>query len=156
VSSIDDGNSAPDEGQVSESSIETALSGEATVDSMRTGSPVQEETVDSSVSKRATAKEITYRRLGWRIFLTVVGLIGLMLTAVVLFAFFTYPTKGDVQSLLGKDSSSLEALQQWRDTQNEWVSHVTTIAQLAVFGSIVPVLATVVGYLLGEQRNSDV
>ena len=46
------------------------------------------------------------------------------------------------------------ALNDWRDMQTEWVGQVTTLAQFLIFGSVLPLLATVVGYLLGERRSS--
>jgi len=39
--------------------------------------------------------------------------------------------------------------------QAQWVNQVTQLGQYLIFGSVLPLLATVVGYLLGERQNAS-
>lgn len=101
---------------------------------------------------RADITEIPYSRLGFRIFLAVLALAGVMVLAIAAYAALTYPRLADVQRLLGSEATGLDALKSWRETRAEWATQVASAGQLFLFGSVLPLLGTVVGYLLGEKR----
>jgi hypothetical protein len=115
-------------------------------------------TTRTSVSRHgyaADVTEISYRRLGQRIFAAILCLIALMLIALAVFAICTYPTAGDVHAVLGSGTSGSDALKDWDDMQAQWVNQVTQLGQYLIFGSVLPLLATVVGYLLAERQNAS-
>jgi hypothetical protein len=120
------------------------------------------EAVDRAVTRRAATHrsrhagvtEIPYTRLGMRIFRAILILTALMLVALVAFAIFTYPTASDARAILGTAPSGTTALNDWQDMQSQWFDQVTQLGQILISGSVLPLLATVVGYLLAERRSS--
>jgi hypothetical protein len=105
-------------------------------------------------TRRADVTEITYRRLGLRIFVALLVLIGAMLLCLALFAALTYPHTSDVRALLGPTNTGANALKDWEGLRAAWIGQVTQLGQFLIFGSVLPLLATVVGYLLGERRST--
>ena len=99
-------------------------------------------------------REIPFTVLGSRIFYCILGLALVLAVGVTVFAVTTYPTIADVRAFVGPDATGDELLRAWQDIRTAWVAQVTTIGQLFLFGSIIPLLATVVGYLLGERRSN--
>jgi hypothetical protein len=104
-------------------------------------------------SQRDGVTEIPYTRLGMRIFGAILILTALMLVALVVYAVVTYPTASDARAILGSATSGSTALNDWQDMQSQWFDQVTRLGQILIFGSVLPLLATVVGYLLGERRG---
>lgn len=104
------------------------------------------------LTARADITEIPFRRLGFRIFVAVLILVGVMILAISAFVTLTYPRISDVHSLLGQQATGPDVLKAWRDTRAEWVAQVTSVGQLFLFGSVLPLLGTIVGYVLGERR----
>jgi hypothetical protein len=119
------------------------------------------EAIDRAVTRRAATHrarhadvtEIPYTRLGMRIFRAVLILTALMLAVLVVFAVITYPTASDVRAILGTAPSGATALNAWQDLQSQWFDQVTQLGQILISGSVLPLLATVTGYLLGERRG---
>jgi hypothetical protein len=106
----------------------------------------------SERAQRAGVTEIPYTRLGFRIFAAILILTALMLIVLGAFAVITYPNAEDAHAILGPTTTGPQALSDWQDMQTQWFDQVTRLAQFLVFGSVLPLLATVVGYLLGERR----
>ena len=102
----------------------------------------------------AGVTEIPYTRLGFRIFGAILLLTALMLIILGVFAAVTYPNAEDARAILGSSVTGPAALNDWQDMQAQWFDQVSRLAQILIFGSILPLLATVVGYLLGERRSS--
>jgi hypothetical protein len=90
-----------------------------------------------------------HQTLGWRIFLVVAILVAGMTVLVSLEAWLTYPALADVPQPPG--STAAENYKLWRDAKSEWQQQVVGIAQLALFGSLIPLLGTIAGYLLGQR-----
>jgi hypothetical protein len=116
--------------------------------------------VDRTVKRRSATKqggvaEIPYTRLGFRIFWAILLLTGSMAAVVGAFALITYPSAADAHTILGSTVTGPAALNDWQDMQTQWFDQVTRLAQILIFGSVLPLLATVVGYLLGERRSSQ-
>lgn len=101
----------------------------------------------------ADVSEIPYTRLGLKIFLAILCLTVMMVVALAIFAVVTYPTAGEMHALLGSTASASTAVQSWQNMQTQWFDQVLRLGQVFVFGSVLPLLATVVGYILGERRS---
>jgi hypothetical protein len=39
--------------------------------------------------------------------------------------------------------------------KSQWLDQLIGLGQLLIFGSVLPLLATVIGYLLGERRRNS-
>lgn len=112
---------------------------------------IPEGTLYTSRGNRSMRVQLSpYQTLGWRIFRVVVGLVAVMLAAVVAWAILTYPSLDDVIALAENDPGA-DKLQLWREAKAEWVQQLVTVSQLAVFGTLVPLLGTIAGYLLGQR-----
>jgi hypothetical protein len=96
-----------------------------------------------------------YQTLGWRIFLVIVVLAVLMTASLVAWAILTYPSIGDVAQLAGQQSTGEDRLQLWREAKAEWVQQLISVAQMALFGSLIPLLGTIAGYLLGQRSANE-
>lgn len=97
-------------------------------------------------------KDIKPRRLGWRIFFSVMILTGLSLLLVTAYGIVSYPRLSDVQVLLPAADGPAR-LQGWKDLRADWVQQMTTLAQVFIFGSTLPLMGTIAGYLLGERAR---
>jgi hypothetical protein len=112
------------------------------------------EPVPGQRARHTDVTEIPYTRLGFRIFAAILILTALMMFVLIVFAVITYPSAEDAHAILGATTPGPAALSDWQDMQTQWFDQVTRLAQFLVFGSVLPLLATVVGYLLGERRSS--
>lgn len=117
--------------------------------------PIKEVTVDSIYrgrGGRSKVKQLSERaRLGWRIFLSVLLLALALVVALVVLALASYPYS---ENFRDADGVMTEAqLQVWIDARAEWLRQVTNMGQVFLFTSIVPLLGTIAGYLLGERSG---
>jgi hypothetical protein len=103
---------------------------------------------------RPDVTEIPYTRLGQTIFFAVLGLTSAMFLTLAILAVITYPSAADVHAVVGTTSSPDAALEAWQSMKSQWLDQVMGMGQLLIFGSVLPLLATVVGYLLGERRRN--
>jgi hypothetical protein len=74
-----------------------------------------------------------------------------MLTFV---GFRTYPTADEVKGLLPSTTTGTVLLDSWKSVRADWLATLTTLAQTFVFGSLLPILGTVVGYVVGTRAES--
>jgi hypothetical protein len=110
--------------------------------------------VRNSGSARSGITEIPYTRLGLTIFRAILLLITLLLIGLFLFSIVTYPTADDARAILGPDATGTAAANELEAMQAQWFDQVKQLAQYLVFGSVLPLLATVIGYLLGQRQAS--
>ena len=103
---------------------------------------------------RPDVTEIPYTRLGQKIFFAVLSLTAAMFLTLAILAAITYPSAADVHTVLGTTSSTASELQAWQSMRSQWLDHVMGLGQILIFGSVLPLLATVIGYLLGERRRN--
>jgi hypothetical protein len=104
--------------------------------------------------RRAKVRLSAYQTLGQRIFMVIVGLVVLMTAALIAWAFVTYPSLSDVAKL-APEGTGEQKLQLWREAKAEWVQQLISVGQMVLFGSFVPLLGTIAGYLLGERAGSQ-
>lgn len=82
-------------------------------------------------------------------------LIGIALTIglILVWAVSTYPGIDDVRELtaLSPGAENIDAADTLRELRSEWLDSVTRISQTFVFGSLLPVVTTVIGYIFGRQ-----
>jgi hypothetical protein len=83
---------------------------------------------------------------GWLIILT-----GSVLLLVALYAWMTYPHLGDIQGTVAAGSE----LDSYREYQAAWFTQVKDLLQLLVVSLLVPLLATVLGYIFGRQVERE-
>lgn len=105
--------------------------------------------------RRPDVSEIPYTRLGLKIFFAILSLTAAMFLALAILAAVTYPSAADMHALLGAKSPTDSALQAWQGMRSQWLDQVVGLGQLLIFGSVLPLLATVVGYVLGERRRNS-
>lgn len=103
---------------------------------------------------RSDVTEIPYTRLGQTIFFAVLFLAAAMFLTLAILAAITYPSAADVHTVLGTTSSPDAELEAWQSMKSQWLDQVISMGQLLIFGSVLPLLATVIGYLLGERRRN--
>lgn len=104
---------------------------------------------------RSRVDDIPRTRLGLAVFRTVVGLVAGVGVALSIYAVVSYPSVADVRALLGPDATGAATLTAWREIRAEWVQQMRDIAQLALFGSLIPLLGTIIGYMLGRQDRGE-
>jgi hypothetical protein len=100
------------------------------------------------------AKDAEIERLtigGW-----IVGglllLIVLALGFIAAYAFRTEPDVKETTSLIGTGTASLAELQEKRHAA--WFSEIKDLLQILIVGLLVPLLATLIGYLFGRQQQA--
>jgi ABC-type spermidine/putrescine transport system permease subunit II len=79
---------------------------------------------------------------GW-----LIVLIGIVLLLVALYAFMTYPHLQDIDGTVAAGSE----FDSYREYQAAWFTQVKDLLQLLVVSLLVPLLATVIGYIFGRQ-----
>jgi hypothetical protein len=92
--------------------------------------------------------------LGQKIFFAVLSLTAAMFLTLAILAAITYPSAADVHTVLGTTSPTASELQAWQSMRSQWLDQVMGLGQILIFGSVLPLLATVIGYLLGERRRN--
>ena len=104
--------------------------------------------------RRYRVSTVTHLEASWKIFRTVAVLASIIAIFLGLFAFVTYPRIDEIEQLSGSDPA-VDRIKAWSDARQAWAQQFVTLAQVVLFGSIVPLLATIAGYALAERRNSD-
>lgn len=92
-------------------------------------------------------------RLGYWIFLWLLGLVVVLVALLVLYGLKTYPRLAEVRELVTADSS-IEPLQAWREMRDEWVVQFKDLGQVFLVNPIVPLLGAVLGYIFGSRQAS--
>ncbi|MDQ3914265.1 MAG: hypothetical protein M3285_12625 [Actinomycetota bacterium] len=113
-------------------------------------------TIDEIVasSDLGTPQEISgMARLGYWIFLWLLGLVLVEVALLVLYGLKTYPRLEEVRELVTADSS-IEPLQAWREMRDEWVVQFKDLGQVFLVNPIVPLLGAVLGYIFGSRQVS--
>jgi hypothetical protein len=104
---------------------------------------------------RADVTEIPYTRLGQKIFFAILSLTAGMFIILAILAVITYPSASEVHAILGTANPTASELQAWQSMKSQWLDQLIGLGQLLIFGSVLPLLATVIGYLLGERRRNS-
>jgi hypothetical protein len=79
-------------------------------------------------------------------------LIVLALGFIAAYAFTTEPSVKETSSLIGTGTASLADLQEKRHAA--WFSEIKDLLQILIVGLLVPLLATLIGYLFGRQQQA--
>jgi hypothetical protein len=80
------------------------------------------------------------------------GFVGLVLTLIAVYAALTYPDPAMTKELVPDSSKRLAAYQ---DLREDWFTDVKDLLQLLVVSLLIPLLATLVGYIFGRQLESS-
>jgi hypothetical protein len=96
-----------------------------------------------------TPIEIHRAQLGLKIVWGLLALVVLVLLLVSLFAWLTYPHAADYQ---GQAASVGGAVDEARRT---WFDDIKDLLELLVVSLIVPLVATVIGYIFGRQVEAS-
>jgi hypothetical protein len=59
-----------------------------------------------------------------------------------------------MNALLPGQTTGTALFDGWKSVRNDWLTSLTTLAQTFVFGSLLPILGTVVGYIVGTRSES--
>jgi hypothetical protein len=86
------------------------------------------------------------------LFVIVVGLALIFFLGFALITAFTIPTPELVESLM-PSAGAVERIQAYKDLRTAWLQQTTNLGQMFVFGSVIPVLSTIIGYSLGNQSR---
>ena len=103
----------------------------------------------------ATTRLSPQQRLGKHMFGSILIFAAVMLCFVAAWAALTYPSIGDVMKL-APASEGTDRLQMWREAKAEWVQQLISVSQMALFGSLIPLIGTIAGYMLGQKAATDV
>ena len=107
------------------------------------------------VAKEANlkAKDLDHARARWGVGLAwgVIALIAFVLILIGIYALATYPDPMRSHEYLGKAADPEEL----RDLREGWFSNIKDLLQLLVVSLLVPLLATLVGYIFGRQSKLD-
>lgn len=115
----------------------------------KTGPLHLEEVADQS---KLTAQELDHERLlkGFALAWGLIGLIALVLILIGIYAMSTYPDASAAHDYLGSSATPTDL----RDLHDQWFSEIKDLLQLLVVSLLVPLLATLVGYIFGRQSAS--
>jgi len=92
------------------------------------------------------------QELGYRLFQIVLIAIAVGAAALTIYAFLTWPRPGEVQGFL----SAMEPADQANallDLRLAWHSEFRNLAQTLLVGPLVPLLSTIIGYVLGREAR---
>lgn len=92
------------------------------------------------------------RTTGYLIFKYLLGLTALMFIAYAVVVSATYPDTGTVLRLT-EGMEAADRLAAAEKMRADWVQQTTSLGQLLIFGSLIPLLGTVIGYVLGDRRS---
>ncbi len=111
-------------------------------------------------------------KVGRSILIWLVPFVGLALLIFTVFSFWTYPQFSDFKDLRGcpttasasaeEPSDSVactqeqlpgpEALELWSQARAEWVTQTKDLGQIFIVSSLLPLLATAIGYMVGRNE----
>jgi len=111
-----------------------------------------ERSTPESAKARFSEFLATHRDLGFVLFSVVAALALVFFTALAALTALTVPTV-DMADKLMPQTTDAERLKAYADLRSAWLQQTTTLAQLLVFGSLVPVLSTIIGYVLGSETR---
>lgn len=102
---------------------------------------------------KLTAEELDRERMlkGFELAWGLIGLIGLVLVFVGIYAVLTYPSPATAHDYFGSAATPAGL----RDLRDSWFSQVKDLLQLLVVSLLVPLLSTLVGYIFGRQSASS-
>lgn len=100
-----------------------------------------------------TASDLDRQRMlkGFALAWGLIGLIGLVLILIGIYAALTYPSPESAREYLGAAATPTDL----RALHDSWFSEVKDLLQLLVVALLVPLLATLVGYIFGHQSASS-
>ncbi len=112
--------------------------------------PIRIEEVADKASLSAEDLDSQRIRQGFGLAWGLIALIGLVLVLVAIYAVATYPDIGSARAYFGR-AASPSAL---RDLRDSWFSQIKDLLQLLVVSLLVPLLATLIGYIFGRQSSA--
>jgi glycerol uptake facilitator-like aquaporin len=83
----------------------------------------------------------------------VAGLLGLILTILLLIALYAAFTKPEIQE--AKDLAPQNVATTYNEQRTAWFTEIKDLIQILVVSLFVPLLGTVVGYLFGRQQAAS-
>jgi hypothetical protein len=94
------------------------------------------------------AADLSLARVGYRVFLWLLLLVGLLLTTLVLFGWLTYPAGARVA---GSSVAAADALEVARSA---WEQRLKDLGELFLLTPVFPLLGAVVGYIFGVRQGT--
>lgn len=93
------------------------------------------------------------QELGYRLFLTILALIGILFIGLAAYAGLTWPRVGEVSAIVA-DLPEAEQAQALSQLRTDWHREVRETAQTVALGPLVPLLSAIIGYVLGRERST--
>jgi hypothetical protein len=115
------------------------------------GDPETVVIADSDAARGSKAKTIDLPRLGLRIVVGLLSLVGVVLVLVALFSWRTSPSLSAYADVLGRNSSAVDA---YKEAESTWFGQIKDLLQLLLVSLLVPLIATVIGYIFGRKAES--
>jgi hypothetical protein len=100
-----------------------------------------------------TAGEPSLRLIGFNLAMWLLILIGVVIAGIGVFAWVTYPSPESVAGIVKDNAKAFDDYQQARAA---WFTEVKDLVQLLVVSLLVPLLATIIGYIFGRQEHRRV
>jgi uncharacterized membrane protein YadS len=92
--------------------------------------------------------------MSWRLFVVVSLLAVAVIALLGTYAFLTYPTAARLETLT-VGATVDERIKAATDARAAWSQQFITMAQTLLIGSLVPLLATITAYALGERARES-
>jgi hypothetical protein len=86
--------------------------------------------------------------IGLRLAIAILALIAAVLVGIGVFAWLTFPTTGQIAGIANDPTKVFDEYQQ---AHTAWFSTIKDLIQLLVVSLLVPLLATVMGYIFGRH-----
>jgi len=90
--------------------------------------------------------------LGLLLFVITASLAALFFGFFVAITWSTYPTVESVTQL-AETSEFADRVKVLNEQRAAWLQQTTSLGQMMVFGSLIPVLSTIIGYLFGSSKT---
>jgi hypothetical protein len=97
-------------------------------------------------------------RAGARLALGLLALTGVVLVLIAVFAGLTYPSLDDTRHLMRgcrPESAGCNVLDAQQQRTTSWFGNVKDLLQLLVVSLLIPLVATLIGYLFGGQSDRE-
>jgi hypothetical protein len=92
--------------------------------------------------------------LGFRLTIALIALIIFVFVWVALFAWLTYPPSlEEVDRLMPTNADA--AVDSYATLRTAWINNIKDLLQILVVSLLIPLLATVIGYIFGRQREAE-
>ena len=108
--------------------------------------PVNLDQVDRLVPVR---DEPSLTIIGFNLAIALLGLVAAVLVGIGIFGWLTYPTPSAIGGIVSDPTKRFDDYQQ---AQTAWFGTIKDLIQLLVVSLLVPLLATVIGYIFGRQQ----